>query len=72
VRELLADLGRWYDLSITLSDSTIMTHRVTATFGFESLDQVSVELAALLDADVDRHGKALVIRPHTSSRIPSR
>jgi transmembrane sensor len=61
VPEMLADLGRWYDLNVTLTDSSLAGQRVTATFGTEPVDSLAAELGVVLNAHVVRRGRTLTI-----------
>jgi transmembrane sensor len=66
--DVLPQLARWYDLDIHLADSSLATRRLTATFRDQSVSQVLDLLALSLDLKVERDGRAVTLRPSSSSR----
>lgn len=62
VRDALPRLARWFDLDIHLADSTLADRRLTVTFRNETAGQALDLLALALDARVERHGRAVVVR----------
>ncbi len=56
VDAVLADVGRWYGVNLTLGDDSLRHARVTATYTNAPLDEVLASLAASLDAHVERSG----------------
>jgi transmembrane sensor len=63
LRDVIAELGRWYDLDVRLSDSTLGSRRLTASFVNESLPIVIERIALSLDLREERHGPAVVLAP---------
>jgi transmembrane sensor len=62
LRDVVQDLGRAFDVDITVADSTLLTRRITAAFGVEeSLDDVLTAVTLPIDARFDRHGRRIVI-----------
>jgi transmembrane sensor len=61
VGDVVAELNRWYDMDLTLADSSLITQRLTANWTHEPTDRVLTELAALLGARVDQHGRTVTI-----------
>jgi transmembrane sensor len=59
--EAAADVGRWYDVDITIADSALSRRRVTAVHSHPSLDGVLAALGAAVDARVARVGRRVVI-----------
>jgi transmembrane sensor len=66
--DVLPQLARWYDLDIHLADTSLATRRLTATFRDQSVSQVLDLLALSLDLKVERDGRAVTLRPSSSSR----
>lgn len=63
LRDVVAELGRWYDIDVQLRDSSIASRRLTATFTNESFPLVLERIALSLDVLVKRHGQTVVLRP---------
>ena len=61
--DAVPQLERWYDVAITLSDSSLAERRLTATFRYESLSQVLELLALSLDLHVEREGRLVRLSP---------
>src|SRR5207245_1958009 len=55
---VIAQLGRWYDLEIAVSDSALLAEPLTISFGPESADEALTALARVLDARVTRAGRS--------------
>jgi ferric-dicitrate binding protein FerR (iron transport regulator) len=60
---VIAQLGRWYDLEIAVSDSTLLAEPLTISFGPESADEALTALARVLDARVTRAGRSVQLLP---------
>jgi ferric-dicitrate binding protein FerR (iron transport regulator) len=56
---VVRDLQRWYDLDITLRDTTLERLRVTMTVDHATADDVAERLIELLDVPSERHGRSL-------------
>lgn len=63
LREAVPELSRWYDLDITLADTTIGERRVTASFADESATSALRRLALALNLRIQRHGRVVKLRP---------
>lgn len=66
--DVLPQLTRWYDLDIRLTDNSLTTRRLTATFRDQSVSQVLDLIALSLDLEVVRNGRIVTLRPSPSSR----
>jgi transmembrane sensor len=66
--DVVPQLSRWYDLDIRLSDNSLATRRLTATFRDQSVSQVLDLMALSLDLQVVRDGRTVTLRPSPSSR----
>jgi transmembrane sensor len=64
MREVVPELERWYDIQLTLVDSTMADVVVTAGFEQDDLDTALRFLATSLDAHVERRGRAVTFRPN--------
>jgi transmembrane sensor len=60
--EVRADLRRWYGVDLRVSDSTLSSRRLTATFQGEPLVRVLEVLSLALGAQVEQHGTEVVLR----------
>jgi transmembrane sensor len=72
VPEVLAEIGRWYDVEIQVADSALAARHLTITFDDEPLDTLLREIAAALDARIERRGEVLVLTPSPAVRGPAR
>jgi transmembrane sensor len=61
VSEVLAELSRWYDLSISATSDRLMSRRVTLTFTDAPADAVLDALAAATGTRVERHGRQVIL-----------
>jgi transmembrane sensor len=62
LRDVIAELGRWYDLDIQVRDSGAATRRLTASFSDESVPLVLERIALSLNLQVDSHGRTIVFQ----------
>ena len=62
LREVVAELDRWYDLDIRVSDAPAADRRLTASFSDESVPLVVERIALSLNLQVDSHGRTIVFR----------
>jgi transmembrane sensor len=62
LREVTAELGRTYDLDVTLADSTLGKELVTASFTDQSVDEVLRVVTHVVGATYRRTGRTVVIR----------
>jgi transmembrane sensor len=65
--DVARDVGRAFDLDITLSDATLGARPVTAAYSQESPDEVLDLIARVVDARCERVGRHVVIRPRASA-----
>lgn len=60
--EVLAAIGRWYDLEIVVADPELAKHPVTAEFSSQSPEEMLDALALAVEARVERKGRRVVLR----------
>lgn len=60
--EVLAAIGRWYDLDIRLGDSSLTRHPVTAEFSTQSPEEMLQALAMAVEATIERDGRHVMLR----------
>jgi transmembrane sensor len=63
LRDVIAELGRWYDLDLEVHDSAVAARRLTASFSNESVPLVLERIALSLDLTINSHGRTIVFRP---------
>jgi len=61
-RDVVADLGRWFDVEIRVA-SALEQRRVSAVYNSPTLDGVLGALAATLQARVEREGRVITLSP---------
>lgn len=61
--EIARTIGRWYDLDVQIADARLQRRLVTADFDTQSPKEMIAALATAVGANVERHGRTLVIRP---------
>ncbi len=67
--QVIPQLERWYDLNITLKDSTIGTRRLTATYiDREPMDEVLDAIALALDIKYDRKNYSVIMYDKRQNR----
>jgi len=59
LRTVIAQLGRWYDLDIAMSDSSLAAETLTISFGPQSADEALTALARVLDVRYTRVGRSV-------------
>ena len=62
MRDVVTELGRWYDVDIRLASNAIASQRLSASFRDESIDEVLRLIAASLAIRVERHGKIVTLK----------
>jgi transmembrane sensor len=67
LRDVVAQLGRWYDLDIRLADSALGARRLTAEVRTETAREALRRIGLTLDANVELHGRMAVLSPRTSA-----
>jgi len=66
LRSLAADLGRWYDVDIQITDSTLAARHVTIVFPEPDLPRVLRSLTVALHARYSREGQIITLSPRKS------
>lgn len=61
LRDVAAELGRWYDVDVRLGDDRLGERRLTASFAEEPVSQVLDLIALSLDLRYDRDGCEIVL-----------
>jgi ferric-dicitrate binding protein FerR (iron transport regulator) len=69
VPEVLATVGRWYDLDVHVSDPLLAARHVTATYTNAPADEVLTSLGATLSASVQRRGRVVTLVPLRSGTM---
>jgi transmembrane sensor len=62
------ELERWYDVEITLGDSSLASVPLTATFDDQAVDQALSVVAAALDVRYERHGRQVQLTSKSARR----
>ena len=60
--EVLATIGRWYNLDVRVPDTTLASRLVTAEFSTQSADEMIRALAIAMDATVERRARVVTFR----------
>ena len=60
--EVLATIGRWYDVDVRAPDTRLATRLVTAQFSTQSPGEMIDALAIAVDATVERKGRVVTLR----------
>jgi transmembrane sensor len=68
VPRVLAELGRWYEVQIQVHDPALAARHLTISFEREPLDVLLREIAAALDARVERRGDVFILTPAGPAR----
>lgn len=68
VTAVVAEIGRWYDVEIQVPDSALAGRHLTITFDDEPLETLLREIAAALNARVERQGRTLILVPAPAAR----
>lgn len=69
VREVAAEIGRWYDVELQVPDTALAERHLTIEFDNEPLETVLRDMAAALNARVERRGLVVVLTPAPQARI---
>jgi transmembrane sensor len=62
VREVIAELARWYDIDVRLEDEALSSRTLTATLRDHSLAEVLHLVGLGLDARVERRDRVVLLR----------
>ena len=65
LRDVVAQLGRWYDLDIRLADSALGDRRLTAQIRTETASEALGRIGLTLDLEVELRGRKAVLSPRT-------
>ncbi len=65
--EVIASMHRWYGIDLRVSDSSLLSRNITATFAGESPDRMLEVLRLVLGANIERRGDTAVITPRDGS-----
>jgi ferric-dicitrate binding protein FerR (iron transport regulator) len=63
VRDVAAEVSRWYDVDVRVTDPELAARHLTITFDHEPLETVLRDMAAALNAHVERHGLTVILAP---------
>jgi transmembrane sensor len=66
LRSVAADVGRWYDVDIQVTDSTLAARHVTIVFPDPDLTRVLRSLTVALHARYTRDGQVILLSPRKS------
>jgi ferric-dicitrate binding protein FerR (iron transport regulator) len=66
LREVVAQLGRWYDIDIRLADSALGDRRLTAEVRTETANEALRRIGLTLDLKVELHGRTAVLSARTT------
>jgi ferric-dicitrate binding protein FerR (iron transport regulator) len=61
LREVVTELGRWYDVEFQLADSALGARRISANIGNQPLPRLLDQLAVMLDVHVSRGGRRITL-----------
>ena len=64
VRDVLAEIARWYDLEITVASEALAAQPITASFRDEPVAEVLTFIASAVNARYDRAGRVVTFRPN--------
>jgi ferric-dicitrate binding protein FerR (iron transport regulator) len=59
--DVMAQLGRWYDVPVRIADPSLASRTLTASFTTESLTDVLASLAPVLDVRFERVADTVVV-----------
>jgi transmembrane sensor len=62
LRDAVRELGRLYDVDVTIADSSLASKPITGSFRTEAIDEVLSEVAFAVGAHYERVGRSVVIR----------
>jgi ferric-dicitrate binding protein FerR (iron transport regulator) len=68
MRDVVAELSRWYDVTFRVDDAQLAAARVTTSFTNTGVDEVARSLALSLNATYQRNGRTITFMPQTSNR----
>jgi transmembrane sensor len=65
--EVIASLKRWYGIELRVTDESLASRHLTATFSGESPERVLEVIRLVLGADIERRGDTVIVRPTKGS-----
>ncbi len=65
--EVITSMHRWYGIELRVSDSSLLSRNITATFAGESPDRMLEVLRLVLGANIERRGDTAVVTPRDGS-----
>jgi len=68
VSEVVAEISRWYEVDLRVGSSTLATRHLTIAFDREPLETILQEIAAVLNARVERRGGVIYLTPSAPAR----
>jgi transmembrane sensor len=68
VREVVAEIGRWYEVDLRVATPGLADRHLTIAFDDEPLETILQEISAVLGARVERRGRVLYLTPVSSPR----
>jgi len=60
--DVLATIGRWYDLDVVVADAELTQHPVTAEFSSQSPQEMLDALATAVEGKIERNGRRVTLR----------
>ena len=66
--EVLAELERWYDVSLRVGDSTLARRHLTTAVQHETIDEMVSVLEAALEVRANRNGRVITLYPRKKPR----
>jgi transmembrane sensor len=72
VRDVAAEVSRWYDVDLQVPDPSLAARHLTITFDHEPLETVLHDMSAALNAHVERHGLTVILQPAPAPRPDTR
>jgi transmembrane sensor len=68
VSEVIAEISRWYEVDLRVGNQALASRHLTIAFDREPLDTILQEIAAVLNAHVERRGRVIYLTPSTPVR----
>jgi transmembrane sensor len=65
--EVIASLKRWYGIELKVTDESLASRHLTATFSGEPPERVLEVIRLVLGADIERRGDTVIVRPAKGS-----
>jgi ferric-dicitrate binding protein FerR (iron transport regulator) len=68
LRDVIAELERWYDVRIVVTDTTLASAPLVGTLPTQSAEQAVARIAAVLNLRQTRQGQVITLAPRTTGR----